>query len=204
MTHPADEVVGIYQRHAEAFDRFRSRELFERTWLERFLAAMPERRHLLDIGCGMGEPIARFLIDKGCKATGIDTSPDLLDRARERFPSHTWIEADMRGLSLGRQFDGLIAFGSFFFLVAEQQRAMFRTFAEHASPGAVLLFTSGPDEGEVIGEFQGEPLYHASLSPAEYRTLLDRNGFDVLRFVPDDPECAQHCVWLCRKRLSGA
>ena len=42
---------------------------------------------------------------------------------------------------------------------------MFPRFAAHAQPGAPLMFTSGSEAGEAIGEWQGEPLYHASLEP---------------------------------------
>ena len=38
---------------------------------------------------------------------------------------------------------------------------MFGVFARHAAPGARLMFTSGPSEGESIGSYHGEPLYHA-------------------------------------------
>lgn len=200
MTDPADAVVGTYRRHFRAFDRTRSRNLFEKIWLDRFLETMSSHPSVLDIGCGMGEPIARYLIEQGCLVTGIDSSPGMLSLCRERFANHEWIEADMRQLDLGRRFEGVIAFDSFFFLTQAQQRAMFSVFAAHAAPDAVLLFTSGPEAGERYGEFEGEPLHHASLSPAEYRTLLDRNGFDVVRFVAEDSDCAGHSVWLARRR----
>jgi hypothetical protein len=38
------------------------------------------------------------------------------------------------------------------------------------------------------------PLYHASLDPAEYRSLLDRNGFDVVSHVVEDPDCGGHTI----------
>jgi len=63
---------------------------------------------------------------------------------------------------------------------------------------AALMFTSGPAVGEAIGQWQGEPLYHASLDPAEYRTLLDAHGFRVLHHHPEDPDCGGHTVWLAR------
>lgn len=49
-----------------------------------------------------------------------------------------------------------------------------RRFASHARPTAPLMFTSGPEEGEVIGSYCGEPLYHASLDPVEYDKLLNK------------------------------
>ncbi|MFY9658132.1 MAG: hypothetical protein WAK01_16395 [Methylocystis sp.] len=38
--------------------------------------------------------------------------------------------------------------------------------------GERMMFTSGPAHGEAVGELYGEPLYHASLNPTEYRALL--------------------------------
>lgn len=70
---------------------------------------------------------------------------------------------------------------------------------EHASSGAALLFTTGAEHGEAIGAFQGEPLYHASLSPEEYRALLGSHGFEVLRHVVEDPRCGRHTVWLAQR-----
>jgi hypothetical protein len=58
------------------------------------------------------------------------------------------------------------------------------------------MFTSGTSAGEVIGSYRGEPLYHASLDPTEYEHLLSSNGFEVRSFVPNDPACGNHTVWL--------
>ena len=75
---------------------------------------------------------------------------------------------------------------------------MFARFSEHAAEGAVLIFTSGTEHGEAIGEFEGERLYHASLSSSEYRDLLESNGFAVLCHQCEDPQCGRHTVWLAR------
>ena len=66
----ADRIIGLYDRHARAFDQERGRTLFERPWLDRFLTLLPPGGTILDIGCGMGEPIARYLIEQGYAATG--------------------------------------------------------------------------------------------------------------------------------------
>ena len=193
-------MTGLYERHAGAFDRERGRSLFERGWLDRFLALVPAGGRVLDIGCGMGEPIARHIIDRGFTVTGIDSAPSMIALCRARFPAQDWIVADMRGLALGVRFAGLLAWNSFFHLAHDDQRAMFAIFAAHAAPGAALMFTSGPDHGIAMGEFQGEPLFHASLDPAEYRALLDANAFDVVDQRSEDPDCGGHTVWLARHR----
>ncbi len=103
---PSDTIIPLYDRHAQAYDRLRGRSLFEKTWLDAFAALLPKAGSVLDIGCGMGEPIARNMIERGFAVTGIDASPSLIAMARERFPRQTWMTADMRSLSLGRTFDG--------------------------------------------------------------------------------------------------
>lgn len=195
-----EQIIGIYERRARDFDAVRSRALFERGWLERFAALLPEQTAVLDVGCGHGEPIAAWLIARGCRITGIDTSPTLLALCRQRFPAHDWIEADMRTLALGRRFHGLVAWDSFFHLPHDDQRAMFAIFGDHAAPGAALMFTSGPAHGEATGSHAGEPLYHASLAPEEYRALLSAAGFEVMAHRAEDPDCAGHTVWLAQRR----
>ena len=178
----SERIVPLYEEHAAAWDRMRGRDLFERPWLDRFLARLPPGGAILDVGCGMGEPIARYLISRGFRVTGIDAAPSLIAMCRTRFPAQEWLVADVRTLALGRRFDGLIAWHSaFFHLTPEDQRPLFARLAAHAKPGAALMFTSGPAHGEEIGEWLGQPLYHGSLSPDEYQALLAASGFgDVL------------------------
>jgi len=197
---PSDIVVDLYERHALAFDADRGRTSMEQGWLDRMLGLLRAKPTVLDIGCGMGEPIAAYLIAQGCDLTGIDSAPSMLALCRKRFPEARWIESDMRALDLGEKFQGLIAWDSFFHLSQDDQRRMMPIFRAHALPRAALLFTSGPRGGVEMGTYRGEPLFHASLDPAEYRALLSANGFDVVAFVPDDEACGNHSVWLAQAR----
>jgi SAM-dependent methyltransferase len=198
MHSSATQIIDLYERHARAWDEARGRSLFERPWLERFCAAMEAGRSVLDIGCGAGEPIARFFVGAGYRVTGVDASPSLIQVSTGRFPDHTWMVRDMRSLDLGVRFDGIIAWDSFFHLSHDDQRAMFPIFRTHAAPGAALMFTSGPSHGEAIGSFEGDVLYHASLAPDEYERLLAENGFGVVAHIAEDPDCGGHTVWLAR------
>jgi SAM-dependent methyltransferase len=172
----------------------------EAGWLDRFRNLLPCRPTVLDIGCGSGEPISRYLVEQGCSLTGVDTAPEMIAICKDHLPQHAWRVADMRSLSLGLTFHGILAWDSFFHLRHDDQRRMFPVFRERAAPGAALMFTSGPAHGEAIGSYRGEPLYHASLDPAEYRALLDADGFEVVAHVAEDPDCGGHTVWLARAR----
>src|ERR1700685_3351185 len=176
----AERIVGLYRRHARAWAAARGTKLTERAWIERFAAMLDPGATVLDIGCGSGQPIAVYLAGRGHPVNGIDSSPEMIALFRASRPGEAAGVADMRSLSMGSTFGGLIAWDSLFHLAPDEQRLMFPVFGDHASPGAPLLFTSGPAVGEAIGTLQGEPLYHACLGPGEYRLLLDRNGFDVV------------------------
>lgn len=196
----AGRIIDLYQRHALTYDKDRARSLFEKPWLDRFLALVPRGASILDLGCGCGEPLARYFLNSGYGLTGVDSSPAMIGLCRQRFPQAHWIAADMRGLSLDRRFGGIVAWDSYFHLRAEDQRAMFAVFRDHAAPAAALMFTSGPRRGVAMGEYCGEPLYHASLDPEDYRALLADVGFEVVAWQADDPGCAGHTVWLARQR----
>lgn len=192
----ARRIADLYERHARDYDRDRGRSLQERAWLDRFLDGVPPGGTVLDLGCGMGEPIAAYVLGTGRAVIGVDSSPSLIALCGDRFPQAEWMVADMRTLALGKRFDGLLAWDSFFHLTPNDQRAMFDVFARHAAHGARLMFTSGPSEGESIGSYHDEPLYHGSLDPLEYRSLLAAQGFTVDAFVPNDPACGGHTIWL--------
>jgi SAM-dependent methyltransferase len=198
MCSDAERIIGLYDRHAWAWDRERSRSLFERPWLDRFLELLPRGGSILDIGCGSGEPIAGFFIAAGYPLNGVDSSSAMIALCKGRFPNEVWNVADMRTLSLGRRFDGILAWDSFFHLRQDDQRKMFPIFREHAAPNAALMFTSGPREGEAMGTYRGEPLYHASLDPDEYRALFDEHGFEVVSHVLEELASGGRTIWLAQ------
>jgi 2-polyprenyl-3-methyl-5-hydroxy-6-metoxy-1,4-benzoquinol methylase len=112
-----DSVGDLYERHALEYDRDRSRSLQERAWLDRFLLHVLPGGTVLDVGCGMGEPIARHLVDRGFRVVGVDASPAMIESCLGRFPDSEWHVADMRELHLDRRFEGILAWDSFFHLV---------------------------------------------------------------------------------------
>jgi hypothetical protein len=104
----------------------------------------------------------------------------------------------MRGLNLGRRFAGVLAWDSFFHLNPDDQRALFAVFTAHADRGTILMFNTGTSFGEAIGNYRGDPLYHASLDSAEYDDLLARHGFEVIDHCVEDPKAGGRTVWLAR------
>lgn len=196
----AAEVVGLYERHAHAFARDREMGSWpDRIWHRRLAAMLSPGACVLDLGCGPGAPVAQFLAARGLHVTGVDAAPTMIALARERLPACEWIVADMRDLALGRRFDALLAWDSFFHLPRCDQRQMFPIFADHLAPSGLLLFNAGPTDGEAIGSYRGEPLHHASLAAHEYRGLLAEAGFEVIAHAAEDQAAGGRTVWLARR-----
>ena len=196
----AARIIDLYQRKALDWVESRaSASLFEKPWLDRFRALLPPAAPILDIGCGSAEPMAGYLIGLGHPVVGVDSSPAMIEVCRRAFSDSRngslpiCASLPCRG-SFPASLRGIVSFTS----ATTTNARCFRCFAQHAAPKAALMFTSGPAHGEAIGSFGGEPLYHASLDPAEYRSLLDRNGFRVVSHVVEDPACGGHTIWLAQ------
>ena len=171
----------------------------DKRWHERFIDALPENATVLDLGSGGGSPVAMNLVARGRRVTGVDSSTTLISLCRNRLPDQEWIVADMRSVSLGRHFNGVLAWDSFFHLTPDDQRGMFSVFAAHAAKGTMLMFNTGPAYGEAIGSYRGDPLYHASLDAAEYEDLLVRSGFELVEHSVTDQKAGGRTIWLARR-----
>jgi len=193
-----NEVTAVYNRIAGWFDRTRTRTLIEKPYLHYLARELKEGASILDLGCGTGEPMLRYLVERRFDVLGVDASVAMIDLARARFPDVSFEVRDMRELTLQRKFDAIIAWHSLFHLAPDDQRAMFERFSRHLQPGGLLMFTSGSAAGEVWSENGGEALYHASLVAAEYRSLLEGQGFVVVYHVMDDAACGGATVWIAR------
>jgi len=196
---PAGAIIDLYSRRAADWDADRGKSLFEKPWLDAFLVHVPVGGTVLDLGCGSGEPIARYLVEQGRRLTGLDASPGAIDLCRARFPDHDWIVADMRGLNLGRLFDGMIVWHSAIHLTPADHEQMFEVYARHVAPGGAFMLTTGHGHAEIVGAWRGEPLYHGSLSIEACQTGLEAVGFQIVRHVINDPACGGATVWLARR-----
>lgn len=195
----AQNIIEIYKKHARAWTELRGQFLYEKAWLDHFLSLLPDHSTILDLGCASAKPIAAYLIAQGHSVVGVDSSEVMIEMAQENFPEQRWIQADMRHMDLGQKFQGILAWDSFFHLAPDDQQQMFAQFAKFSEPNTVLIFTSGPSHGEAIGDLFGDALYHASLAPEEYKQLVNDHGFQVIKMVANDAECAGHTVWLAQK-----
>ncbi len=104
-----EKVYECYEEIVSWFDNARTKTLMESEYLNLIVKSVPASSSVLDLGCGTGEPIAQFFIDKGFKVTGVDGSKKMIELCKKRFPNEQWIVSDMREIKLQQQFGVVLA-----------------------------------------------------------------------------------------------
>lgn len=193
MTDPYSATRRVYEDHAQdwdwEWDWGRPRFHHERPWLDRFLALVTPGGHILELGCGAGDPVSTYLVSKGFRLTGVDYSAPLLDLARARLPQARFVHQDMRALSLTDRYNAVLSWDGSFHLTRAEQRRLIAQMPALLLPGAALLWTVGPEDGEAMGTVAGKPVYHSSLSPTGYVKALTAAGFAQASVTAKDPTC---------------
>lgn len=102
----------IAERYDEAFTD-RNAQLAAGRWL---IDQLPPGARILDLGCGSGLPTAIQLAEAGFEVVGTDESGRMLDLARKRVPTATFLQRDLRDLEDLGTFDAVVSFFSLLML----------------------------------------------------------------------------------------
>lgn len=148
---------------------------------------------VLDAGCGTGR-VAIELARRGVDVVGVDLDAGMLDAARRKAPELSWVQADLAGLDLGRQFDLVVLAGNvMIFLRPGTEGAVVERLSQHVVTG-----------GHLICGFQ----LGRALTLAEFDRAADAAGFDlVVRYAtwdaapfPEDQSRATYAVSVHQRR----
>jgi trans-aconitate 2-methyltransferase len=161
------------------------------------LAQMPlqQPRLAVDLGCGPGNS-TELLIEwfPGAEVIGLDSSPDMLRKARERLPECKFIEADVTAWMPAPGTDLLFSNATFQW-VPDHPRVL-RRLLEALPAGGVLAVQMPDNTGEAAIAIQQEVAaggpWAAKLAAAVPRgSLLRPEGYyDLLR-----PVCSRIDIW---------
>jgi glycosyltransferase involved in cell wall biosynthesis/2-polyprenyl-3-methyl-5-hydroxy-6-metoxy-1,4-benzoquinol methylase len=100
------EIASHYDRHAARGDRRRAGNRYYHEAVASLLReVVPEGKSVLELGCGAGDLLAAL---KPREGVGVDLSPRMIERARDRHPRLSFVEADAERLPLARPFDYVV------------------------------------------------------------------------------------------------
>jgi ubiquinone/menaquinone biosynthesis C-methylase UbiE len=168
-----DKIAEEYQADRHGFDHVKE--------LEEFASLLPKNAKVLDVGCGAGVPVAKFLVDSGFEVVGVDFSENMLRLARKNMPQTTFIRKDMTKLDFAdNSFDGLTAFYSIIHVPREKHSLLFKSFNRILKPNGIMLACMGPDEWEATEDYYGTKMFWSQYSPEKSLRLVKDTGFEVI------------------------
>lgn len=176
-----------YEHHAETFIRCRSKGIngVGAPSVRQWARSLPPNATVLDIGCGIGLPISRTLVDEGLSVYGIDASLSMVQGFRQNIPnSPVACEAAEDSSFFDRQFDAIIAWGVLFLLPEETQEIVMRKMANVLSTGGKLLFTA-PSQ-KMKWEDAITAIESISLGAERYKELMVASGLSLIEEFEDE------------------
>jgi len=152
------------------------------------LITAPAGSTVIDLGCGSGT-LTRVLADRGYRVAGIDSSRELIDFARKRFPDLTFIEADATNFTVDSPVDVIFSNAVFHWIDAAYQDSMLASVSKALRSGGQLVCEfGGHGNNELIhaalmhafgrrGLTYKMPFYFPTIG--EYAPIIERHGMVV-------------------------
>jgi SAM-dependent methyltransferase len=172
-------------------------------WLADLHQRLPPSATVLDLGCGCGVPVARFLTNAGHRVTGIDISDVQIERARDLVPTGLFVRADAIQVQLPpASFDAVVCLYALIHLPVAEQPGLIDRIATWLRPGGWLLATVGHDAWTGTQDNWldgGVPMWWSQADAATYRSWLQRAGMTITSedLVPEGTS-AHTLVWAHR------
>ena len=151
--------------------------------LEDLASLLPSGAAVLDLGCGAGVPVTRWLADRGFAVTGVDVSARQLELARTNVPEGAFLKADMSVVDFAPEtFDTVVAFHSIIHVPRTGHPALLESIHRWLKPGGVFLATitvtdyEGKDEN---WEGWGAPMAWSHYDSKANVAMLREAGFEI-------------------------
>jgi tRNA (cmo5U34)-methyltransferase len=193
-----DARIGIYDKHM--LDDLKL-DGFYREIAEQVSSDRPDFR-LLDLGCGTGIELG-YLYDRypEMRVTGIDLSPKMLERLREKFPDKeiALIEGSYFDVDFEGPYDVILSTYSLHHFDEEHKRALYPRIREALGAGGVFVFgdyTSPTTDEEkrvlaqranILVDRSDDELYHLDipLTAQTEAALMREAGFEHVDITLD-------------------
>lgn len=157
---------------------------------------------VLDLGCGAGMPVTRWLAER-FRVTGVDLSGRQLALAREHAPGATFLQGDMAEVAFpAASFDAIASLYAIIHLPREEQPALLARIARWLKPGAGFLATwpiTAWEDEERDWNGWGAPMWWSHHGAEANLTLLRDAGF-VIERAETRTAAAETWLWVLARR----
>ena len=151
--------------------------------MEDLASLLPLEAAVLDLGCGAGVLVTRWLADRGFAVTGVDVSARQLEFARTNVPEGTFLKADMSEVVFAPEtFDAVVAFHSIIHVPRTRHSALLENVHRWLRLGGVFLGTmtvTGYEGREEDWEGWGTPMVWSHYDKNTNMAMLREAGFEI-------------------------
>ncbi len=151
--------------------------------LKKFIKYLPKNSRVLDLGCGAGVPISKFLVDNGYKITGIDFSDGMLKLAKKNVPKAKFMKMDMTNMKFKENsFDGAVSFYAIIHVPREKHKRIYKSLHKSLRNGGIILLNaSGTSTWEEhVDDYMGVPMFWSFYHPKKTLKIIKDEGFEIL------------------------
>lgn len=154
-----------------------------------FVKYLKPNSKILDIGCGSGYPIDKYLDDLNFAVCGIDISDKMILKSKAlNLKNANFLNIDIMEYNSNEVYDAIIAFDSLFHLSMNQQALVYDKISSLLKNDGYLLFTHGKNKSQIIGKMFNEEFYYSALDKDELINILNNNGFSIIELYEDYKE----------------
>jgi cyclopropane fatty-acyl-phospholipid synthase-like methyltransferase len=169
-------------------------------YVDLVLEGLESGAKVLDLGCGTGKPIAKYVVEKGFRLVAVDQSEKMLEIARKVVPEAEFIHSDMINAQLADGFGAAIAWDSIFHVERKHHSGIFHKLAKSLEPGGrLLLSVGGSGADDFTSEMFGHTFFYSGHEPEVTRKLLEADGFEIEVWEVDDPSSRGHIAVIARR-----
>jgi 2-polyprenyl-3-methyl-5-hydroxy-6-metoxy-1,4-benzoquinol methylase len=171
--------------------------------ISRFVSTLPKGSTILDLGCGDGIPISRFLLESEFTVYGIDSSACMVEKFTQSCPGMQVECANLlQSAFFSMKFDAIVAYGLMFHFPPDDQKTVIARMSEHLNEAGRVLFNSGTEDGETVSVMNGVEVPHWSMSADRYADVLRKNGLVLLNDYTDE-QAGTH-IYIAQKKATGS
>jgi len=171
-----------------------------REWEDGLVSRLKDGARVLDLGCGGGSPETERLARRFA-VTGLDISPQQVERARAAIPAAEFICADFTDVELPvASFEAVVSFVAFNHVPRELLAPLLANIRTWLVPQGWLLTAFGAsDNPGWTGEWLGAQTYFSGYPPEINSTLVRAAGFTIERdeiVVYESPDGTERFQWV--------
>lgn len=151
-------------------------------YLKVLTESLPVGARVLELGCGAGVPMTRYLTDK-FSVVGVDISREQLLLATNNVPEAGFVLADMSRLGFkDNAFDAVTAFYSITHVPRNEHFQLLTDIYHILKSGGMLVATMGAGDlpDSVERDWLGRPMFFSHFDGNRNEALIEEAGFNII------------------------